>query len=253
MAPPAIVRKHQYCTNGRLEIRTIGTEDWHKPPAYEYYLADGPCNVVRPWFRPGSIQVFQQAAKPTFDSNGRLASASYMWMTTFNVADLHDIRIKESAIGQSDSRLRIEILAVCKVPPTGSGLKIPAGTKVTDLYHKTEATSEPTATSIALANLSDRWASGEQEIHLTFNRTTRTERKPGRNRPQHTKEIVVGPKVWVWSAFLAFLCGLEWEARNKDTVVSAAKTGLKDIVESTFANPYAQFQKRDGDWVLITA
>ena len=168
MAPPAIARKHQYCTNGRLEIRTIGTEDWHKPPAYEGYLDDGPCNVVRPLFSPGSISIFQQAAKPDVTDTSRLKSASYMWKATLNVAELqgksHNMAIRKRTPLQKN---RIERLEVCKAPRTGSALMVAEGVHTSDVYHEAEDTSEPTASGVALANLSDRWASGKQEVHLT--------------------------------------------------------------------------------------
>ena len=255
MAPLSVVRKEQYSTNGHLEIRAVGTEEWYKPSAYEGFYRDGPSNIVRPSFKPGSISVFQQVAKPDYALGGHLNSASYMWKATFNVADLQEIhanRVKELQYGHSTAnasfRIRIEILAVCKAPPTGSGLVVPKGVHTSNVYHKAEDASEPTASSIALANLSDRWASGEQEIKLSFTRTTRVERKAGKNKPQQQTESVTGPKVWIWHAFLAFLCGVEWEARNKDAVVVAAQKSLEDIVGLKFGNSYAEFEKREDNW-----
>lgn len=72
-----------------------------------------------------------------------------------------------------------------------------------------ENTSDPIAGSLDLAKLSDRWDSGDQEVKLTFTRSTQVPRKPAKGRPQHGKELVLGPKVWVWNCFLAFLCGKE--------------------------------------------
>ena len=78
-----------------------------------------------------------------------------------------------------------------------------------------------------------------------------TERKPGPKKAQIHKEPVTGPKVWVWSAFLAFLCGLEWAAPSLNKFNNAAHMSLTQIVDSKIPNPYADFEKKDDDWVLI--
>lgn len=112
-------------------------------------------------------------------------------------------------------------------------------------------TFEPAASSVAIAKLPDRWTAGDQEIKLTFTRATQFLRKAGKNRPQFQTEARTGTKLWIWEAFLAFLCGIEWGARNREALNLAAQKSLKEVVGSEFGNPYAGFEEKDDDWILI--
>ena len=250
------VRNRQYSQAGRLQIRTVGTEEWYALPDYEATGPKSKANVVRPTFRPGTISFLQQVQKPAYEEQ-RLASDLYMSQATFNVAELYDIRVKESKYGISNVndnqyQIRIEILAVSKAPPVSQGLVAKAGLHVGEVFNKAEDTSESIASSVAIANLSDRWVSGDQEIMLSFTRATQTERTTGAKKGRRGMEsVTTKAKVWIWNAFLAFLCGMEWSAQNHDQLDNAARRSLAQIVDSNFPNPYAEFEKKDDDWILV--
>lgn len=108
-------------------------------------------------------------------------------------------------------------------------------------------TFEPAASSVAIAKLPDRWTAGDPEIKLTFTRAPQFLRKAGKNRSQLQTEARTGTKLWVWEAFLAFLCGTEWGARNREALNLAAQKSLKVVVGSEFGNPYAGFEEKDDD------
>ena len=99
-----------------------------------------------------------------------------MWRATFNIADLYDIRVMEYKVGQSEYntnyRIRIEMTAACNVPPAGQGLMTAAGVKRADVLNRAVETCESVAGSVAIANIADRWLSGNPEIKLTLTRTT---------------------------------------------------------------------------------
>ena len=171
------------------------------PSAYEWWKTQTSFNLERTTFTPGAITVHQHAVKATYNDDRRLEGVLYIWRTKFNVADLSDIRVREYEFGspkngsQDDHGIiRIEVMSICKVPPTGHGLFVRQGTLVDHVCSNAKETSEPTASSSGLAKISDRWATGEQEIKLTFTRTTQTERKPGKSKHAGTKEAVSGPK-----------------------------------------------------------
>ena len=248
------VRTEQYTSVARLEIRALGTEEWYKPPAYEDWQADTHSNLTRATFTTGGISVLQRAVKPSYKSERRLESAVYMWQATFNTADLHDIRVRETKFGHSaenNFRVCVEMMAVSKVAPTGHGLFVDEGTLEEHVLNNAKETSESTASSSGLATISDRWASGEQEIKLTFTRTTQIERTPGKDKPQGTKKAIEGAKVWVWPAFLAFLTGEDWTFKTHAIFTNSPYISLADIVNKDSLNPHVEFEKKDDDWILI--
>lgn len=100
----------------------------------------GSSNVIRPTFRPGTISVFQQSEEPAYEG-ARLARALYMFEATFDVADLDDIRVKESKYG-SARQTRIEIFAVCNVPPIGHRLLANASLHVSKVFQAAVDTSD---------------------------------------------------------------------------------------------------------------
>lgn len=112
-------------------------------------------------------------------------------------------------------------------------------------------TSKPAASSVAIAKLSDRWTAGDQEMKLTFTRATQFLGKAGKNRPHLQTEARAATKLWIWEAFLALLCEVEWGARNREALNLAAQKSLKEVVGSGFGNPYAEFEEKDDDWILI--
>ena len=256
-APVRTIRKEQYTSKAHLEIRALGTEEWYVPPAYERWKTQTSSNLERTTFTPGVITVHQHAVNATYNVDRRLDGALYMWRAKFNVADLSNIRVREYEFGRpkdgspdDSGRIRVELMAVCKVPPTGQGLFVREGTLREHVWSNAKETSEPTASSSGLAKISDRWASGEQEIKLTFTRTTQTERQPGKNK-SGKKEAVSGPKVWVWHACLAFLRGLDWASDTYAQFLNAARMSLADVVDKDSRDPNAGFEKEDG-WVYLT-
>ena len=256
--PVRTVRKEQYTHKAHLEIRALGTEEWYAPPAYETWKTETSSNLERATFTRGAISVHQHAVKSSYGEDRRLEGALFMWQATFNVADLYDIRVREYEFGrpQNDDlndtgRIRVEMIAVCKVSPMGRGLFVREGTLREYVWNNAKETSEPTASSSGLAKISERWASGEQEIRLTFTRTTQTERTPGKNKPQGKKEALAGPKVWVWHACLAFLRGEEWASDTYTQFSKAAQMSLADIVNKDHSNPHAGFEKKEDGWILI--
>lgn len=134
------VRKLQYSLNDELDFRTVGTEEWYTPQHYEGSKKSGSSNVIRPTFRPGTISVFQQSEEPAYEG-ARLARALYMFEATFDVADLDDIRVKESKYG-SARQTRIEIFAVCNVPPIGHRLLANASLHVSKVFQAAVDTSD---------------------------------------------------------------------------------------------------------------
>lgn len=178
-----------------------------------------------------------------------------MWEATFKVAELYDIRLREVEFSQSNknnnSRTRIDMLAKCKTPPAGRGLVTAAGVHQQMAMQSYRETSDQIASGVALANLSERWTAGHQEIKLTCQRSTQTMRIPGKHKPKHHMEPVTGTKLWVWDTFLAFLCGVEWKAPNRKAVGTAAQQSLDEIISSPFGNKYADFEMEDDGWVLV--
>ena len=196
--------------------------------------------------------------RSNYGDDRHLESALYMSKATFNTADLHDIRVKEYEFGrpldgtsEDPGRIRIEVMAVCKVGPVGQGLFVREGTLREHIYNNAKETSEPTASCSGLANISERWASGEQEIKLTFTRTTQTEPNSGKNKPKGKKEPIAGAKVWVWYAFLAFVSGETWTSATLAQFSSAAHLTLADIVNKPYDNPHVDFEKKEDGWFLI--
>lgn len=47
------------------------------------------------------------------------------------------------------------------------------------------------------------------------------------------------------------MCGVERGARNREALNLAAQKSLKEVVGSGFGNPYAEFEEKDDDWILI--
>lgn len=228
------VRTEQVINKARLEIRAVGTKEFYLPPHWQGADPTGLCNVIRLTFKPGTISICQLLRNPA-SASPRLESDLYMWHATFNTADLRDIRVKEQS---QDTILSVELLAVCMAPLVGHGQVAKAGSEVKDIFKVAVDTSEPTASSIAIATLSDRWASGEQEIKLSF-------RRPIQEKPP------LGRKSWRWDAFLAFLCGVEWSTPTTSTGRSYAFRRLAEIVNSKLPNPYAEFEEKDDGWVWI--
>ena len=196
--------------------------------------------------------------KATYNYNRWLEGALYVGLAQFNVADLSDIRVREDEFGRpkdggpdDHGTIRIEVMAVCKVPPTGQGLFVREGALVEHVWSNAKETSEPTASSSGLGKISDRWASGEQEIKLTFTQTTQTERKAGKSKPAGMKEAVAGPKVWVWHACLAFLRGSDWASDTYAQFSNAARMSLADVVDEDSRNPNAGFEKKEDGWVFL--
>ena len=231
----AIVRTEQYISKARLEIRAVGTEEFYLPPLWKGVQSTGFSNAIKLTLKPGTISICQ---RQNLDSASlHLESDLYMWHATFNIADLRDIRVKEQSQGSS---LSVELLAVCMAPPVGHGQVAKAGSKVYDMFRVAVDTSEPTASSIAIATLSDRWASGEQEIKLSFPLFPRAIRE--------TRSLET---TWIWDAFLAFLCGVEWSTPTTSTCRSHADRRLAEIVDSKSPNPYAELEEKDDGWVWI--
>ena len=79
-------------------------------------------------------------------------------------------------------------------------------------------------------------AFGNQEIKLTFTRTS---------------QLKSGTKLWIWDTFMAFVCGVGWTAQNRFALDVAAQRSLKEVVNSTFGNSYAEFEAKEDEWILI--
>ena len=230
----AVVRTKHYIQKANLKIRAVGTDKFYLPPQRQGAEPSVSYNVGRLTFKPGAISVCQRLHNG-LSAFMRLESDLYLWNATFKIADLRNIRVREDFYSD---KTRVDLLAVCTAPPIGHGLVAKAGTDVREMYEVAVGTSEPTASRVAIANLSDRWASGDQEIQLTFYRS---------KQPQYN----VQGKLWVWDAFLAFLCGREWSTPTFDTFRSHAYRPLAEIVNSKSLNPYAEFEKEKNGWVLI--
>ena len=185
---------------------------------------------------PGSLSIIQYTENATFSHSEReLAKNVYMWKATFNTANLYDIHVKECEFGHSD-RIRIELTATCKVPPAGQGLMTAAGVKGADMMDRAVETSNSVASSVAIANIADRWLSGEQEIKLTFIRRT---------------QLSPRGKVWIWDAVVAFVCGAEWAAQDRHALDVVAQKSLKEVANARSGSPFAEFEVKEDDWVLI--
>ena len=252
------VRKVQYTNKAHLELRALGTEEWFEPPAYERWKNLTSSNLERATFTPGVITVHQNAVMATYIDDRRLGGALYMWQATFNIEDLSNIRVREYEFGRPQGatadergRIRIEMMAVCKVPPTGQGLFVREGVLKEHIWSNIKETSEPTTSSSGLGKISDRWASGEQEIKLTFTRTTQTERNPGRNKPPHQKETLSGARVWVWEACFAFLRGREWASNTYAHFTNVARMSLADFVARFARDPNSGFEQKEDGWVYL--
>ena len=161
-----------------------------------------------------------------------------MWRATFNFADLYDIRVTEYEfrLPGHNTKYRIDLTAACKVPPAGQGLMTAAGVKSADVRDRAVKTSKLVASKVAIANIAERWLSANQEIKLTFTRTT---------------QLKSGTKTWIWDAFMAFVCGVGWTAQNRNALDVAAQRSLKEVVNSTFGNSYAEFEAKEDEWILI--
>lgn len=236
-----VVRSQMYAASGAFSIKNIGDEEWVKPDHFPGSEASTFNNVTRPTFAPGRLSFIQYSEEPRYDkNNGQLTKDLNMWKANFNFADLYDIRVTESKFGQSQRninyRIRIELTAACKVPPAGQRLMTAAGTKRDDVMDKAIETSDSIASSPEIANIANRWQAGNQEIKLTFTRTT---------------QLKSGTKSWVWDAFMAFVCGAEWATQNRNALDIAAQKSLKEVVSAGFGNYYADFEMKEDGWVLI--
>ena len=246
--PTERVHEEQYCSTGRLEIRAVGAKDWDAPE-YEWTSSTN-TNVLRPTFTPGELAVYQFTAEAVFGLRDRLQSDLYMWRTSFKLATFHDIRVKESQLGGQFPRIKIEMIAVCKTRPTGEGLLTSSGTERGKFYSDAQKTTEATARNCALANISERWNSGDQEVKLSFTRVTHAERKHGKNLGKEGPKAFAGGKVWVWQAFMAFLTGSSWTSATQTQFKNAALVSLAHIVDS--GSSYADFEKMgETGWVLV--
>ena len=190
-ASPSVrtVRKKQHASKAGFEIRALGTEESYVPPAYEGWDEQTSSNIQMATFTPDVIKVLQHAVKALCNDDRRLQNALYIWGAKFNVADLSNIRVREYEFGRpkdssSDEpcRVSVEIIAVCKVVPIGQGWFVREGTLRECAWPNAKETSEPTASSSGLAKISDRWAFGEQEVKLTFTRTTQTDQNSGEKK-----------------------------------------------------------------------
>ena len=77
MSESKVLRHQIYSSSGSLYIRTLGTEEWMKPPHFEGSENYSSNNVLRPTFTPGSISVIQQT-KMYDIVDDRLTSPLYM-------------------------------------------------------------------------------------------------------------------------------------------------------------------------------
>ena len=246
-----------YSDYGTLYVRTLGTEEWTKLPQYldpEFFDLH---NVISPTFKPGMLSVIHQNERAAF-VDGRLEKPLYLWRSTFKFAELYNIRVKEYLLGHS--RLlglvmtRVELLAVCKTPPAGELLETVASGEGELMYMDNVPTSTPVPSSwtTAVAEFSDRWKHGHQEIRLTFDRSIRfkdpwwpTEYTPP---PQ---ERIAGTKHWIWHAFLAFLCGFEWCYATWEEYELARWMSLNYVIAAKLPNPLVEFERMGDGWILI--
>ena len=82
-------------------------------------------------------------------------------------------------------------------------------------------------------------------MKLMFPRSTQFPWKAGKNKAHS------GTRIWIWDAFLAFLCGVDWDAPNREALNLAAQKSLKEVAESELGNFYVEFEEKDDDWILI--
>ena len=251
-------RSELYSNKAHLQIRALGTEEWYAPPSYPGWEEHTSSNLARTTFTSSSISVQQNAVRPTFDATRSLKSHLYYWHANFSVADLYDIRVKETefAAPKDDNtnavpKIRIEIVAVCRAAPTAHGMFVGKGSLLEKVLSNAKPTTEPTASSCGLAKISERWASGDQEIRLSFTRTTQTVRKSGKNQVEGVPDPVAGAKVWVWHAFLAFLSGSDWTSSSLDQFSKAAHMNLADIVNKDCPSPHVSLEEKEDGWVSV--
>ena len=191
---------------------------------------------------PGSFSVVQYTEHPISDSKGIIAKNVYMSKATFDTANLYNIHVKECKFRQGDSdkdtnfKIRIELIVACKLPPATQGLMTAAGVHRADMLDLATETSEPVASSVAIANIADRWLSGDQEIKLTFIRATQV-------RPR--------TRLWFWDAFVAFVCGAEWATQDRHDLDVVSQKSLKEVANARFGSPFAEFETKEGDWISI--
>ena len=226
-----------YAASGTFFIRNLGDEEWVKPDHFPDSISVTFQNVIQPTFVPGGFSFVQYTEEPRLDyDQDRIRKDLYMWRATFNFADLYDIRVTEYKSGpvahNFDYRIHIEMTAACKVPPAGQGLMTAAGVKRADVLDRAVETSEPVASSVAIANIADRWLSANQEIKLTFTRTT---------------QLKSGTKLWIWNAFMAFVCGVGWSAQNQFVFDVASQKSLKEVVNVIFGSSYADFEAKEDE------
>lgn len=239
---------------GSLYVRTLGTQKWTWVPFASSLEWPYVRNVVRPTFQPGMMSVILQNENAAI-LDGRLGRPLYLWKSTFSFQELNNVRVKEVEIERYLGRglliTRIELLAVCKAPPAGHLLETKVGVNEEMIYNDCIETSNPVPSGwrTDVAELSDRWRHGFQEIRLTFTRASKSVQLV--REPPQDEERVAGTMHWSWNAFFAFLGGSEWIVPTREAVESAVQMSLKDVVASRSDNPFAELEKVDDDWILI--
>ena len=258
-APPTPMNyRTLYSNKAHLQVRAPGTEEWFPPGPYPGWRKDTTSNVARVVFSPDSILVYQHVGKPDYDGGRSLKSNLFMWLAKFSIADLRDIRVKETGFGQTQGdtsnqypRMRVEIAATCRASPTGHGLFVGQGSFTDNVFKNAQETTEPTASNCGLAKISERWASGDQEIMLSFTRTRQTVRKSGKNQVEGTPDPVTGSKVWMWHAFLKFLDGSDWRSDSVLAFANFASMSLAELVEKNYRSGHVSLQSREDGWVSV--
>ena len=250
-------RKHLYRTLHvpveTLYVRTLDTSEWTKWPHYSGLERKDLRNVMKFSFKPGMVSVIQQIEGAAI-VDGRFQKPLHLWKSTFRFPELYDVGVKEYGIGDSSSlgtiQTRVELLAFSKAPPIGQLLVARAGGKKEMVYIDCVETSRPVPSSwaTAVAKFSNRWTEGHQEVRLTFKRVIQVD--PSKISPEPLKRIT-GVKNWVWNAFLAFLCGMEWRPSKREALDFAGQIYLMDVVNSNIDNPFANFEEVHREWILI--
>ena len=239
---------------GALYVRSLGANQWTRLPYLSIREWGQVQNVIKPTFKPGMMSVVHQEEEAAI-VDGRLVKPLYLWKSTFSFSELYNVRVKEYEIGglrQLGLRLtRIELVAVCKAPPTGQFLESRVGSEEQTIYNDCVETSKraPGRWKTAAAQFSDRWRHGYQEIRLTFSRSRQVVR-PQKDAPKDIKRIA-GTMHWIWDAFLAFLCGYEWSAPSQSALDSAVQALLHHAVASQSKNPFAELKRIADNWVLV--
>lgn len=250
--------KHLFCTLssklGNLSITTLGTEEWTTLLGHRVLELNLEQNVLRPTFKRGMMSVIQQHEDAAV-FEGHLIRPLFLWKSTFSFRELYNVRVKEYGICKyPDMGLfinRIELLAVCKALPAGQLLEIRAGSDEEIVYANWVQTIKPVPikTKRAVAEFSDRWKTGYQEIRLTFSRSKKTVGL-WRDTPEYYRRAA-GTLHWIWNAFLAFLCGTEWSAPTHQALDSAFQMSLEQVVASPSGNHFADFERMNDGWILI--